>query len=114
MIPPVISSLEDYPHVTGDKVRYSDTDRQGHVNNAAFASYLETGRVEILYDPRHPLTGTGCAFVIARLELDYLGEITWPGEIRVGTRVEKLGRSSVTFGRGSSRMEDASPQPGLS
>jgi acyl-CoA thioester hydrolase len=36
-----------YPSVTYDKVRYADTDRQGHVNNAVFATFLETGRVEI-------------------------------------------------------------------
>jgi acyl-CoA thioester hydrolase len=41
--------LETYPHVTHDKLRYSDTDRQGHVNNAVFSTYLETGRVEIFY-----------------------------------------------------------------
>lgn len=30
-------TLADFPLQTFDKVRYADTDRQGHVNNAAFA-----------------------------------------------------------------------------
>jgi acyl-CoA thioesterase FadM len=30
---------------TYDKLRYNDTDRQGHVNNAIFATFFETGRV---------------------------------------------------------------------
>lgn len=30
-------ALADFPFQTFDKVRYADTDRQGHVNNAAFA-----------------------------------------------------------------------------
>jgi acyl-CoA thioester hydrolase len=33
-------ALEDFPFQTFDKVRYADTDRQGHVNNAAFATFL--------------------------------------------------------------------------
>ncbi len=42
-------TLEDFPHRTFDKLRYGDTDRQGHVNNAVFATFLETGRVEMLF-----------------------------------------------------------------
>ena len=87
----------DYPLHTQDKVRYADTDRQGHVNNAAFASFLETGRVEILYDPRDPLAAEGASFVIARLTLDFRAEIHWPGEVRIGTRVARVGRSSLNL-----------------
>lgn len=36
-------SLEDFPLRTYDKIRYADTDQQGHVNNAVFATFLETG-----------------------------------------------------------------------
>ncbi|ADZ70741.1 acyl-CoA thioesterase [Polymorphum gilvum] len=80
-----------------DKLRYGDTDRQGHVNNAAFATFLETGRVEILHDSDRPLTEKGAAFVIARLELDFLSEILWPGTVDIGTRVTRVGSSSVTL-----------------
>ena len=36
--------LDQFPLRTRDKLRYADTDRQGHVNNAVFATFLETGR----------------------------------------------------------------------
>lgn len=85
---------------THDKVRYADTDRQGHVNNAVFSTFLETGRAEILYDPRAPLVSENASFVIARLELDYRAEINWPGEVRIGTRMSRLGRSSFTLVQG--------------
>jgi acyl-CoA thioester hydrolase len=58
---------------------------------------LETGRVEILYDPDAPLAAPGCEFVIVNLNLDFRSEISWPGCVNVGTRVTKIGRSSVTF-----------------
>jgi acyl-CoA thioester hydrolase len=78
-------------------LRYADTDRQGHVNNAIFATMLETGRVELLYAPAAPLFDDGCAFVIASLHLDFLGEVNWPGRVQVGTRVATIGRSSLTL-----------------
>ena len=88
--------LEDFPLRTFDKLRYGDTDRQGHVNNAVFATLLETGRVEMVYDAQRPLIDPGCAFVIARLELDFIDEMLWPGRVDIGTRVKSIGRSSLT------------------
>jgi len=88
-------SLSDYPLHSTDKLRYGDTDRQGHVNNAVFATYLETGRVEMLFSPDNPLAAPGCEFVIAQLVLDFRSEILWPGSVQIGTRVASVGRSSV-------------------
>lgn len=90
-------TLSQYPSVSDDKVRYADTDRQGHVNNALFATFLETARVEIFYDPAHPLAERGAEFVIAHLDLDFLAEIRWPGSVAIGTAVRKIGNSSVTL-----------------
>ena len=89
--------IDQFPVKTYEKLRYGDTDRQGHVNNAVFATMLETGRVEILYDPDAPLASPNCTFVIVNLNLDFLSEINWPGRVDIGTRVAKVGRSSITF-----------------
>ncbi len=83
-----------------DKLRYADTDRQGHINNAVFATFLETGRVGILYDPAAPLAPLGCEFVIAKLTVDFRNELRWPGVVDIGTVVLALGRSSITMGQG--------------
>jgi acyl-CoA thioester hydrolase len=93
------STLSDFPIVTFDKIRYSDTDRQGHVNNAVFATFLETGRVELLYDPERPLAADDGEFVIASLSLAFRGEINWPGEVQIGTGVRRIGRSSIHIGQ---------------
>lgn len=89
----------DCPVVTSDKIRYGDTDRQGHVNNAVFATFCETGRVEILYDPDRPLMSEGAEFVIVSLNLTFKGEIHWPGEVTIGTYIKKLGNSSIHIGQ---------------
>ncbi len=92
-----LPTLADYPHQTYDKLRYGDTDRQGHVNNAVFSTLLETGRVEMIYTGNGLLLDADCSFVIASLQLDYRGEITWPGRVEIGTRIATLGRSSLVM-----------------
>ena len=90
-------SFEQFPLKAHDKLRYADTDRQGHVNNAVFSTFLETGRVELLYNPAHPLLTEGNSFVIASLKLDFIKEIKWPGQVDIGTGILKTGNSSITI-----------------
>ena len=89
--------LNDFPLVTFDKLRYSDTDSQGHVNNAVFSTFLETGRVEILYNSGIPIATEDSNFVIASLKLDFIHEIKWPGQIDIGTGITKIGNSSIVI-----------------
>lgn len=93
-------TLAQFPAHSYDKLRYADTDRQGHVNNSVFSTALETGRVELLHAPDTGILEAGKAFVIARLELDFRGELTWPGQVAIGTKVESVGRSSITLAQG--------------
>ncbi|MGR6430463.1 acyl-CoA thioesterase [Rhizobium sp. PAMB 3174] len=97
--------LEDFPFRAYDKLRFGDTDRQGHVNNAVFATFMETGRVEAIFNPQDPMTDAACSFVLAKLDLDYRAEVHWPGTVDIGTRIVAVGRSSV-------RMEQAVFQNG--
>ena len=87
--------LQDFPLHATDKIRYSDTDRQGHVNNAVFVTFLETGRVNIIYNPDFPILAEGASFVIASLQLNFLREIHWPGQVDIGTGISKIGNSSI-------------------
>jgi acyl-CoA thioester hydrolase len=89
----------DFPFLTFDKIRYADTDRQGHVNNAVYATFLETGRAELLYNPEQPLMSDGGEFVIASLNLAFEGELHWPGEVKIGTYIRRLGNSSIHIGQ---------------
>jgi len=92
--PEPVRPLEAYPSRTSADIRYSDLDRQGHVNNAVFATFSEIGRVAFLYDPERPLAPEGATFVIARLEIDFRAELHWPGRVEIGTAVAKIGNSS--------------------
>ena len=90
-------TLHDFPLQAFDKLRYADTDRQGHVNNANFSTFLETGRVEFLHHPELPILQNGFSFVIAALHLNFIEEVSWPGRVDIGTGVLKIGNSSITL-----------------
>ena len=87
--------LSDFPIQSYDKVRYSDCDPQGHVNNAVFSVFLETGRSDLVASVRASNMHEDGRFVVARLELDYVAEIFWRGQVEIGTALLKLGNSSV-------------------
>jgi acyl-CoA thioester hydrolase len=86
-----------FPFVTFDKVRYGDTDRQGHVNNAVFATFFETGRVEMLYQPSHQFLSDDCSFVVAKSTIELIAEIHWPGQVDIGTGIVRIGNSSLVI-----------------
>ncbi|GAA0700090.1 thioesterase family protein [Marinobacterium maritimum] len=92
--------LEAFPSQSFDKIRYGDTDRQGHVNNAVFSTYLETGRVELMFASELPLMSEKNSFVIASLNLQLLAEINWPGKVDIGTGVMSVGNSSMRLLQG--------------
>jgi len=75
-------------------------DRQGHVNNAVYSTYLETGRVGVIYDSDQGLQVAGSTTVLARIQIVFLKELRWPGLIEVGTAVAEVGRSSYVFTQG--------------
>jgi acyl-CoA thioester hydrolase len=89
--------LEAFPLRVPDLIRYGDIDRQGHVNNAVFATFLETGRVAIIHDPTAGLQVPGATSVLARVEIDFLRELHWPGSVEIGSAVTQIGRSSYVF-----------------
>lgn len=89
--------LADYPIRTSEKLRFADTDLNGHVSNATFAMCCQNARMEVLYDRNRVPIPIDAQFVIARFEIEFLAEMRWPGIVEVGTRVRRVGRSSVTM-----------------
>ncbi len=84
----------DAVFTTTHRLRFSDTDKLGHVNNAVFAVMLEQGRAELLDVAGLPIGTQAQAVVIVRMELDFVAEMTWPGDVRIETWVSRLGGRS--------------------
>lgn len=87
----------DFPHWASDTVRYGDLDRQSHVNNAVFSTYLETGRVMVLREPSCGLLVPDTEFSLVCAVIDFRAELRWPGTVDIGTAIARLGTSSLTF-----------------
>lgn len=88
-------TIEDFPIRTYDKLRYADTDKQGHINNAVYSTFYETGRVEFIAQAEAAAEQAGTEFVIAQITITYIAEIHWPGTVEIGARVKKVGNSSL-------------------
>lgn len=93
----IVPALEQFPGRTIDIIRFGDLDPQGHVNNTVFATFFETGRVSFLREPGNALSPPGTTSVLARLDINFLKELHWPGTVEIGTGVAEIGRSSFTF-----------------
>jgi acyl-CoA thioester hydrolase len=74
-------------------VRWRDIDALGHVNNAVFLTYLETGRDRFF----HALVGdTFLDLVLVRLEIDFKAEIPMgTDEVLVTCQATEIGRTSM-------------------
>ena len=59
-----------------------------------FLTYFESGRVAMFRDPDLGIGVPGITFVLVRMEVDYMKESHWPGQLDIGTGVAEFGRTS--------------------
>ena len=96
MTPPEFRNRASYGLWTRVSLRFNDQDAQGHVNNAAYLSYTETVRVQFFQRVSAVVNDPTQAFTLGHIAVDYLKELTFPGEIDAGIKLIKLGTKSVT------------------
>ncbi|HZW98746.1 MAG TPA: thioesterase family protein [Trueperaceae bacterium] len=72
------------------QLRFSDTDRLGHVNNAVYATFAELGRLAFLRE----LGMTDKGLILAHLSIDFLRQVRLEDECAVVTRVVGVGNTS--------------------
>lgn len=87
----------DFPFWTEEKLRIQDTDLNGHVNNAAIAALCEAGRGEILTAVAGAPQARPLASALRKVTIEYLAEIHYPGLVRIGGRIARVGNTSVTI-----------------
>lgn len=93
-----ISGFETFETVT---LRYSDEDSMGHINNVAYAAYFEAGRMGLFSELLRGLGDQKFNFVLASVTIDYLKEMHFPGDLKVGGRLIRVGEKSITTGYGA-------------
>jgi acyl-CoA thioester hydrolase len=87
-------SYKDWTSVT---LRFADTDQLGHVNNAVYATLFESGRCDFCAGLFQAANESERLFTLARVAIDFVQEMHFPGDVRVGTRIVAVGKSSLTL-----------------
>jgi len=100
MAQPPPPSPDRFPFWTEEKLRVADTDMNGHINNGAIGAFCEAGRAELMQAIAGPPQTRGVAMAVARVEIDYLRELHYPGRVRIGSAVPRIGSSSFTVQQG--------------
>ena len=91
--PPIEQAF--YPVWTEERVRFADTDMFGHVNHAAVVTLFEIGRGGMASSPAAKASlPPGATPVVRVLNVEYLGELRYPAQVRIGLRIARMGRSS--------------------
>ena len=92
----------DFAHAHPIEVRLADTDAMGHVNNAAYLTYMEIGRAEyyerVTGEPfQLGVHGAEEGMILAEIRVTYRSQAYYGETLLVETRVERIGRSSFTM-----------------
>jgi len=89
--------MDEEEFVTDIQIRYGDVDALGHVNNATYLAYYELARINFINRFGYGNLSHIPGIVIARAEVDFLKPIQFETLVKVGTRILKVGRTSITF-----------------
>jgi len=79
------------------QVRFRDTDLLGHINNAVYATYFESGRMEYWAQFTGGHSFENWPFILARSEIDFLAEGHAGQALTLGVRVSRIGGKSFDF-----------------
>ena len=87
-----------YRHWVEDHVRFADLDPVGHCNHAVICGFFESSRVALFAEAGgHLLRPSGRSMSVVRLLVEFRRELLLGARVRVGGRVLKLGRTSITL-----------------
>jgi len=101
-----ISYIEDFEEWVKDfefyipiKVRFSETDMFGHLNNTVPFVYFEAARIEFInhlsFWKNWETKEIETIPIVADLQCDYLTQVFFNEELKVYVKLAKIGRSSV-------------------
>lgn len=97
-----------YVHEHQIRVRYSETDQMSYVNNGAYASYLEVGRVEALRAlglVYKDLEATGVIMPVLEMNIKYFRPGRYDDLLTVKTIVNQMPSNRMRFDFEITNME---------
>lgn len=97
----VADGLENYKFAVSLPVQFRDIDRRGHVNNAAYLSYLETVRLEyfinVLQIEQLDDYEEALPVLMVTQTINYRSPVLYREKLLIGVRINQVKKSSITF-----------------
>ena len=87
-------TLTDYSMHVKLQTRWRDLDAFGHVNNAVFATYIETARGTLFKKWDLPYDGKGRSLTVAAITINYHKQLKHPTNIVIGQSISRIGNTS--------------------
>jgi acyl-CoA thioester hydrolase len=78
------------PYIHTETVRFRDVDALGHVNNAAYLTYLEQARIAFLA----PMGADQTGMILARAEIDFRAQVGFGERVDIEVRPLRVGTKS--------------------
>lgn len=98
---PDLTEAAAFKRWTQVTLRFSDQDSLGHINNVAYAAYVEQARVALIDSLlRQRGKAAGIDYILANVHIDYRKEMHFPGVVDIGARLLRVGTKSITSGYG--------------
>lgn len=86
--------MEDFNFVAPIEVRFRDMDSMGHVNNAVFITYLETGRIKYMMNLMQSRYLKDLRVILAEITCSYRSPAYYGEILEVGVRITEIGNKS--------------------
>jgi acyl-CoA thioester hydrolase len=93
-----LTDKRSFPFWYEEKLRFSDIDMLGHVNNVAYAALIESGLIAYIREGLGAPLPPGALVVMVRIEIDYRAELHYPATVHIGSRLMRIGRTSLVIG----------------
>lgn len=95
----VTALLSEFPVVIDWPVQWGDQDALGHVNNTVYFRWCESARVAYLQrlGLAEWLAPTELGPILAQISCNYKRQLYFPDTVRIGSRVTRLGKTSLTM-----------------
>lgn len=103
-----LTDAKSFDHWVVVTLRPSDVDAWNHINNVVYSAFFAAGRTQFMRE----ILDVDCTgkldFVLASVKIDFRRELQYPGNVDVGTRILRIGNSSMTLGHGLFREGEMS------
>ncbi len=97
---PDLTDAGTFRHWTRVSLRFSDEDSMGHINNVAYAAYVEQARVAFVDALLKSGGNGGIDYILVNVNINFRREMHFPGTVDIGARLIRIGNKSITTSYG--------------